>query len=217
MVPASKSTGKVLRIFLYITIGLDSILLICSYFLAFHFDFYNQYVELVDFVISIFQVPVLILSIIFYLIWLFRVHKDIHTLDGGYSISPGGALARVLIPFYNIWGLWNVYSTMAEQFKKSITTFGLGTKLRKYLPFYFVLYWVSETLNRYLTLYGLDGAGIVWFISYGMDLTLAIIYILMVKAVTTALHIKSNAAAEEKVMNGPDIVVDELGHKKIDG
>jgi hypothetical protein len=49
-----------------------------------------------------------------YLIWMYRVHKDLGGLYPGYKISPGKAVAQLIIPVYNIYGIWNVYTTLSN-------------------------------------------------------------------------------------------------------
>ena len=52
-----------------------------------------------------------------FLVWMYQVHSDLPEIFGSYPISPGGALARLAIPLYNIWGIWNVFITLANEFK----------------------------------------------------------------------------------------------------
>ncbi len=51
-----------------------------------------------------------------FLVWMYQVHSDLPEIFGSYPISPGGALARLAIPLYNIWGIWNVFITLASEF-----------------------------------------------------------------------------------------------------
>jgi hypothetical protein len=51
----------------------------------------------------------LIISFVVFLVWIFRVHEDLGRLFPGYEISPHGALARVAIPFYNLYGIADVF------------------------------------------------------------------------------------------------------------
>lgn len=57
------------------------------------------------------------LLIIVILIWLYRLHASLRITERNYPISPWGAIARFIIPFYSFWGIWNIFATLAQQFK----------------------------------------------------------------------------------------------------
>lgn len=188
----SKSVGKVLKIFLFITIALNGIGLITSYFFAFQPVFFEQYLLTFDQFLSLFFTGIMIILNVLYLIWLFKVHKDFNKLDQSYPISPSGALARVLVPVYNIWGLWNVYSRMAVYLFPNTNSIELGKKLSKAIPFYYILLVVSRVLNQYLTrgtLSGVQNIEMVWLLSYAVDLVLTIVFLVMYRIVTSALQV----------------------------
>jgi hypothetical protein len=64
-------------------------------------------------------IPLLVACALF-LVWLHRVHRDLAEIVLGYPISPGGAVARVSIPLYNLWGNWQVFNTISDQFLPSL-------------------------------------------------------------------------------------------------
>jgi len=49
---------------------------------------------------------------------MYRLHLDLSNIFPGYPLSPGGSLARLNIPLYNIWGIWNTFATIADHFKR---------------------------------------------------------------------------------------------------
>jgi hypothetical protein len=51
------------------------------------------------------------------MIWLYRLHADLRDIFKEYPITPGGAIARFLIPIYSLWGIANTLSTFADRFK----------------------------------------------------------------------------------------------------
>ncbi|RSD29530.1 DUF4328 domain-containing protein [Mesobacillus subterraneus] len=188
---SSKSVGKVLRIFLFIAIGLNVIGLFNSYFLAFHTEFFVQYFVTFEQFTSLFFTLILIILYILYLVWLFKVHKDLRKLNPEYPTTPGGALARVIIPFYNLYGMWNVYSRMAGYFEEKQATEKFGNKLSRYIPFYYFLFFISNGLNQYIsrgTVSGVANLDKVWLVSYAVDLALVIFFTLIASAVTPALQ-----------------------------
>jgi hypothetical protein len=82
------------------------------------------------------------------LVWLHKVHHDLRSLYGSYSITPGEALARFMIPFYNLWGIGNTLTTMASQFKSETLTAANGQSLASFVPFLYATLIFSNFLNR---------------------------------------------------------------------
>ena len=66
-------------------------------------------------------VPVFITQIIVFLCWIARVHSDLIFSFPDYPITPGKAVARLLVPVYHVWGVWSVFSTMAMRLKDDET------------------------------------------------------------------------------------------------
>ncbi|SIS63574.1 hypothetical protein [Salimicrobium flavidum] len=182
----SKKIGNVLTKFLWVNLGLIAILIVNIVIgsvvgLGEAFLAYDGVVALV------LGANVLIYTVI-YLFWLHKVHGDLRELDETYPITPGGALARVLIPFYNIYGLWNIYSTMAGYFKKNTQEQDIGQKLAYYTPIYYILYFGTTLFNYTLENSSPESTfSFVWFISYVGDAALVVMFILIIKAVSTGL------------------------------
>lgn len=59
-----------------------------------------------------------VIVIILFLIWIYRVHMDLNRLIVTYSRSPGMALACVMIPFFNFYGIPSNYFIMGNHFKE---------------------------------------------------------------------------------------------------
>lgn len=49
--------------------------------------------------------------------WLYHLHKDLHQYYGSYPITSWKAVIRLIVPIYNIWGIWNTLMTIARHFK----------------------------------------------------------------------------------------------------
>ncbi|UFT99101.1 hypothetical protein KO561_18265 [Radiobacillus kanasensis] len=200
---SSTSIGKVLKVFLWAMIILSVIGLISTYLFVYEQDFFLEHMLVIDRFTVVLQLGVNLISIVLYLIWIYKVHNDLNKLDFQYPITSGGALARIMIPFYNFWGLWNIYSVMSKQLKKRTLTNELGKQLGVYLPFYFILLVGSRFLNVLLNseefAVGTGGES-VWVWSYGVDLSLTIAYLFMFTCITEALNviIGHNEKSEEK-------------------
>ncbi|MBN3872748.1 MAG: DUF4328 domain-containing protein [Nostoc sp. JL33] len=76
-----------------------------------------QLLASLDALISIVTLLFSLTSIIVFMIWLYRLHADLRNLFKEYPITPGGAIARFLIPIYSLWGIANTLSTFADRFK----------------------------------------------------------------------------------------------------
>ncbi len=47
--------------------------------------------------------------------WLHRIHASLQNLTGAYPISPKGALLRAALPVYNVWGVGQIWLTLANR------------------------------------------------------------------------------------------------------
>ncbi len=142
--------------------------------------------------ISVFYMILYYLLIIVYLVWLYKAHKDLVELNTMYPITPKGALARVMIPIYSLWGMWNVYSTMYDHFRPIKSTEKLGSQLKVFIPFYYFLFLITNGLNRVLLksntgLY--EVSDILYLVSYSLDLILLFVFLKMVNIVMKALDL----------------------------
>ncbi|MFD1019811.1 hypothetical protein [Thalassobacillus hwangdonensis] len=122
---------------------------------------------------------------ILFLIWLYKVHKDLNAMDSYYPVSPWGSFARVIVPVYNLYGLWNVYATMYRHFKQYDRTEHIGQKLYVYLPIFYIGFWGTNIFNNSIS----GDFGVPLTISFLLDMGMMVIYLLMVKLITRALHL----------------------------
>lgn len=125
-------------------------------------------------------------SAIVFIIWIHRIHADLKNLFTDYPITPGGALARFLIPFYNIWGIWNTLSTFAEWFnKEGGDLISLSNKLKSLIPFLYAFTFISRGLDRILFRQAFSEQGeidpILLLISCVVDVGLAVALLLVSK------------------------------------
>ena len=68
-------------------------------------------------VIGAASLALLVLVIPSFLVWVYRLHRDLGRL-GSYPLSPRQALLRLIIPIYNVWGIWVVFRTLADALRK---------------------------------------------------------------------------------------------------
>jgi len=62
--------------------------------------------------------------VIVLLMWAYKIHEDLNRIFDTYPISPGMGLVSVLIPIYNLYGLWHIFMTMHRHFSGISTTNG---------------------------------------------------------------------------------------------
>lgn len=98
--------------------------------------------------LNILEITVLT-SVVLFFIWLYRIHVDLKYLFDSYPVTPGGAIAKFLIPIYNIWGVANVLSTFANKFKlEGADLNSLGKKVSYLIIPLYVLTFSSNAIGR---------------------------------------------------------------------
>ena len=114
----------------------------------------------------------------------------------------------MIIPFYNLWGMWNVYSRMAKYLMQFPKADAFSEKLTGYIPFYYILFFISSGINRYLSRGTVNGESMemVWLLSYTIDFILTVFYILIVINVTSALNALLGSRESEEVQTDEEIV-----------
>jgi len=148
----------------------------------------------VDAVISIGAFVINVSVIIIFLVWMFKLHKDFANIYGNYPITPGTALARLMVPFYNLWGIWNVYSTMAKQFISEAKTKGFGQKVQSLIPLIYIAGIISNILNRLSLKVAFnqnmqDSTAAVIFLAVAVaDLVLVLIWFNIAQAVVSGVN-----------------------------
>lgn len=144
----NQSIGNVLRTFLIIAMVTSGINIVTTFFYAYlYYEVYGEIASL-DQVVVIADILIWYIACIIFLIWIFKVHADLRKINPEYRISPGGSLARILIPFYNIYGYWSVFSTMADYFKEQSNIKNIGNRLALMIPFFYILLLGTQLLNR---------------------------------------------------------------------
>jgi hypothetical protein len=110
------SPGKRLLFVLYLLIGASLIYnLYCLYEL--HYSSKAKAMEFSMDLIGLIIVVLTILSVIFGVIWIYKLHKDLKAIFPNYEISPKKAMFMTLIPIYNLWGLWAIAEEIYDRFR----------------------------------------------------------------------------------------------------
>jgi hypothetical protein len=128
-----------------------------------------------------------IVTVIIYLVWIAIVHKDMNELEGSYEISPRGALARILIPIYNLWGLGNTYNTLGNYFQERYTIVQLGKRITNLVPMLYLIVFGGNALDRYVKINQYNVSDKVILFIEIFKLLGVIIYLVIAKSVYIGL------------------------------
>jgi len=147
-------------------------------------------------ILVIVSIPVALILFVLFLVWLYRLHVDLKVLFNDYPITPGGALARFIIPIYSIWGIWNALSTFANRFNQE------GGELAKCAEYinpliggFYALTITSNMLNRELSRMQTQNPEIeplwLFLLNDVVALGLSFMLLLMVKSMSSAVVAKA--------------------------
>jgi hypothetical protein len=123
-------------------------------------------------------------AILIFIGWMFQLHRDLAEIYESYSIAPGGALARVAMPIVNIWGIWNVFSTLADTFGSDPDLTASGQPLRTLTVWLYVatiLIFLSAFVNNML---------LSW-VGAAIGIYLVIVELWMVDIISDGLNVKA--------------------------
>jgi hypothetical protein len=103
--------------------------------------------------VSYIMIAAIVLFVALYSIWLYGFHRDLQTFDDSYPISGAWAVQRFLIPFYNIWGIWSIYSTYRYRLMGSPAPKlqSLGCQLRALLVSFYIILVMTRIVHVALT------------------------------------------------------------------
>jgi hypothetical protein len=119
---------------------------------------------------------------ILYVIWIYKVHKDLRSFSPYYPISPGEAAGFYFIPILNIYWQFHVPVKLASFLKKQSLTSGYGTTFAVLWPIALLFGFIQNGLNLYKNYSNIS----IFLIS---DLFLVLFVIMLLR--TNAMVIKS--------------------------
>lgn len=136
-----------------------------------------------------------LVALVLWLVWLYRLHVDLKVLFKDYPITPGGALARFLIPIYSFWGIWNTLSTFGNKFKQEGGEFTQwAEQLDPLIGGFYALTIGSNILNREMSRMQRQNSEIepFWFlVSDVVSVFLSFVVLQMVKVMKSAIAEKA--------------------------
>jgi hypothetical protein len=158
-------------------------------------------------ILVIVTISVALISIVLFLVWLYRLHVDLKVLFNDYPITPGGAVARFIIPIYSIWGIWNTLSTFAKRFNQEG---GESAKCAEYLNptigGFYSLTITSNMLNREYSRMQRESPEIeplwLFLLNDVVALGLSCLLLLMVKSMSSAVVAKARQPKSGMTIQG---------------
>lgn len=200
-----KSDGVGILLFAFLWLGIAFKILILLYDLLQMIapDIYasGEVFEAFTVIHYISQLPLYIVTIILFLVWMYLLHRDLKLLFRTYPITPGQALAQLMIPIYNLWGIWNVFSTLTERLR----TRG-GAALKHWLPLLYLTGFASRSLNRFLIVKSRNEEAEIsptlLLITLGIDLFLIVIWLEMTRLIRKSVEYRVKEIEEEKSLAG---------------
>lgn len=181
------SWGKYLFVFLIVGLASSTVSFLLSLVEAWDEEFYLDFILTIDILVGVFTMISAVITTILFLGWIFLVHKEYNEISPNYPITPGGALCRILIPFYNIFGLWTVYSNMSRfLIHLDSSTVRHAVRLRTFIPFYYFSHMIYSFLNRKLLMdeeYSISL--LLW--TTGFEVLVSLFYLVMFVSVTSGL------------------------------
>ena len=143
-----------------------------------------------------------LLALFSILLWLYRLHVRLKALFNGYSISPWGAIARFLIPIYSLWGIWNLFATLANKLKsQSDDLVHRGSSIKQLLPWLYITFITSNLLDQ---IYKFEVGGSnpevyswIFVVSNIMNLGCSVVLLQMARLVKNAIAYQSRHVNEQ--------------------
>lgn len=190
----SEVLSNVMRIMLTILVAVAVLDFIGSLIYAINESFYQDSVHPLFSLISIIKVVLYYTMCIVYLVWIYNVHVDLNQLILKYPRTPGGALAAMLIPFYNFYGLPSTFSRMGAQLEERSHTAAIGRKISLLTVPLIILFLFNFVLGRLLRQ---TSESFLFVAASAVSLALSIVYLLLTRYISQGLYQLSNRTAAE--------------------
>jgi hypothetical protein len=100
--------------------------------------------------VAIVAIFAIILLLILYCVWVFAFHGELARIDPSYLVKPGGAIARILIPGYNLWGIWNIHGSYGRWLQGDLDEGrkASGSLILRLLPLFYACLIVGQVFDR---------------------------------------------------------------------
>ncbi len=172
-------------------------------------DFFAEKLYTPYSIVEIMGIVLYYIIVVIYLVWIYRVHMDLGLLFPGFSRSPRRALAELLVPIYNLYGVPAVYREIGSQFADEGGELQKAGKwIRRLAVPLILLIMAMNVFNRYIQAADELGFGVlvansvVSCLSYAVFLAL-VLFIAGAMRATAAAQDGERAAKEQSSLTEP--------------
>jgi heme/copper-type cytochrome/quinol oxidase subunit 2 len=92
----------------------------------------------------------IIAILVMYVIWMYKVHKDIHDLNAYYPVSASMSLLLLIIPIVNLFGIGRIHNQIAKFYHRQSSTAHLHKPIVIHLIFWYILILMMHQVTRYI-------------------------------------------------------------------
>ncbi|KYC36149.1 hypothetical protein WA1_41155 [Scytonema hofmannii PCC 7110] len=192
----STGAGKLLMLLLKLRLGFSFVALVFSIVEVTVPSIYKLFITL-DGLQAMVAFLVILSSSLVFLVWLHRFHADLKDVFSEYPITPWGAIARFVIPFYSLWGIWKTLSTFADRLlPEGGDLTSLSHQLRSCIPLLYAFTIISNTLGRIILNSNSQEQVSPWvsFSASAVEVCLVMTLLQLTKTMQTALAQKTKRA-----------------------
>ena len=102
-------------------------------------------------ILGVITLIILLFLIVYFVVWVYRLHKDLYAFFPDYSISPKKAMAMTLIPVYNAWGIWKLTKELFVRFQvNDISLSWFTIRIQSLYVWMLVLGGIENALSRFM-------------------------------------------------------------------
>lgn len=200
----SKKAGNILVIFLKVGLFLSLFSLLGSTIMTLTPNWYDAYFSSSDDFITLFNILLWILTILVFFTWLYQVHLDVRKFDPVYPIKPTWSICSFIIPFYSLYGIWNVFSKLAAFFiTDGRNATKEGQQLRAYLPWYYLVFFMFNMINRVIEKMP-DVVNALFILSSFIEALFTLICLQMTRTIISGLEALSHSTPESHGQENTD-------------
>jgi hypothetical protein len=166
--------------------------------------------------IGLFQILLYLATVIFFLVWLFRIYKNLDLLESGYrEFTAGWAVGWWFVPFAN---LVKPFQVVREAWCESDPIIEQGPQFLSSsldsAPPYIGLWWgfwiasnifanLTNNLARFDTISNLQTTGVLFFLSSSSSIVAGLLCIKLVRDITERQNQRSNGMANLRSFEPP--------------
>lgn len=195
----SEMLSTIMKILLWALVGCASIVFICTVIYTIDVDFYIDYAYSLDGFIEVVSSVLYYIILVIYLIWIYRVHMDLKDIFPFYQRSPGMALACMMVPFFNFYGIPSTYSRIGNHLESLPAAHKQGRIISGLAAPLIILFLVSSILNRVISKSATEPSSTLLLLSTLGGVVLYIVFLTLCIQVSQGLKNARTKTPEEPV------------------